>query len=138
MVRAPMKQDNRGSIGRTARVVGRLSGDGDLVVEGRIEGELSLRGDLHVAEGGYVAAPVEAGDLLVEGIVDGDVESRGAVVVRQTGTLRGAIRASRVGLDEGARFSGRIEMDVELPGELADTPAAPARGEGRSREGKRG
>jgi cytoskeletal protein CcmA (bactofilin family) len=113
-----MKPENSAAIGRTTRIVGRLTGDGDLVVEGRIEGEVTLRGHLSVAEGGVVAAPVQATDLTVEGAVDGDVDVQGAVVLRPTGTVRGAIRAQRVSLEEGARFTGRIEMDVELPAEL--------------------
>lgn len=129
MVPPPMKQDTRASIGRTTKVVGRLTGDGDLLVEGRVEGELSLRGHLTVADGGVIAAPVSVGDLTVAGMVDGDVESSGAVTVRATGTVRGSIRAPRIALDEGARFTGRIEMDVELPAELGGNghTGAPAR-----------
>lgn len=119
----PMKQDTRASIGRTTRVVGRLTGDGDLLVEGRVEGELSLRGHVTIADGGVVAAPINAGDLTVSGLVDGDVESSGVVTLRATGAVRGSIRAARIALDEGARFSGRIDMDVELPAGLGGTPA---------------
>lgn len=137
MFRAPMKQETRASIGRTTRVVGRLTGDGDLLVEGKVEGELSLRGHVEVAEGGVVTAPVDAGDLTVDGTVDGDVVARGAVVLRPTGTLRGAIRASRVAVEEGARFTGRIEMDVELPAELEGAPTAAAT-ETRRASSKRG
>lgn len=131
-----MKQDNRATIGRTTRIVGRVTGDGDLLVEGRVDGELSLRGHVHVAEGGVVAAPVNAGELTLEGAIDGDVDARGAVVLRPTGMLRGSIRASRVALDEGARFTGRIEMDVDLPAELSGARTAGEEG-GRGR-GKRG
>src|SRR5687768_15825774 len=113
-----MKQDTRASIGRTTRIVGRLTGDGDLLVEGRVEGELTLKGHVTVADGGVVAAPLSAGDVTVEGLVDGDVSSRGAVTLRASGAIRGAITAARVAVDEGARFTGRIEMDVELPPEL--------------------
>jgi cytoskeletal protein CcmA (bactofilin family) len=129
-----MAQDKRASIGRTTKIVGRLSGDGDLVVEGRIEGEVALQGHLHVAEGGVIAAPATAADCTVEGTIDGDVDARGDVVLRSTGTVRGAIRAPRVALDEGARYRGRIEMEVELPAELAGKQQG---GRGRT-EGKRG
>lgn len=127
-----MKQETRATIGKTTRIVGRISGDGDLVVEGRIEGELTLRGALSVSNGGVVAAPVSAGDVTVEGMVDGDVESRGAVVLRPSGAIRGSIRATRIAVDEGARFTGRVEMDVELPAELGGSPVAERTG-GRKR-----
>lgn len=126
-----MKQETRASIGRTTRVVGRLTGDGDLLVEGKIEGELSLRGHLEVAEGAVVTAPIEASDLTVDGTVDGDVVARNGVVLRPTGVLRGAIKASQVAIEEGARFTGRIDMDVELPAELSGNAAAPGRATGK-------
>lgn len=118
-----------GSIGRTTRVVGRVTGDGDLVVEGRIEGDVTLGGHLHVAAGGVVSAPVSAGDVTLEGTIDGDVSARGNVVLREGARLRGGIQAGKIGLDDGARFSGKIEMDVELPRELtsAGGAAAPAK-----------
>ena len=111
---------SNGSIGRTTRVVGRISGDGDLVVEGRVEGDVTLRGHFHVARGGLVTAAngVSANEITIEGGIDGDVTSPGDVIVRAEGRLRGAVRARRISLDEGARFAGRIEMDVELPKEL--------------------
>lgn len=132
-----MNQETRASIGRTTRVVGRLTGDGDLLVEGRVEGELSLKGHLEVAEGAFVTAPVEASDLTVDGTVDGDVVARGDVVLRPNGVLRGAIRAAQVAIEEGARFTGRIEMDVELPAELGGNPATGGEAARRG-TGKRG
>ena len=129
-----MKQDTRAAIGRTTRIVGRLSGDGDLLVEGRVEGEISLRGSLAVVEGGVVAAPVEAADVTVTGTIDGDVTARGAVTLRAGGSVRGAITATRIAVEDGARFTGRIEMNVELPAGLGGTPAAAPTG----RSGKRG
>ena len=114
-----MSKGSSGSIGRTTKVTGRLTGDGDLLVEGSIEGELVLKGHLHVAAGGAVVAAIEADEVTIEGSIDGDVHSRGPVTLRAGGQLRGAIKADRVALEDGAKYSGRIEMNVELPDELA-------------------
>lgn len=114
-----MSKGSSGSIGRTTKVTGRLTGDGDLLVEGSVDGELTLKGHLHVAAGGSVTAPVEAEAVTIEGTIDGDVHARGAVSLRAGGQLRGTIKADRVALEDGAKYSGRIEMNVELPDELA-------------------
>ena len=129
------REPQRASIGRTARVVGRVTGDGDLLVEGRVEGELTLGGLLHVAAGGVVVAPVSAEEVTLEGEVEGDVVARGAVVLRGAAKLRGVIRAGRVGLEDGARFTGRIEMDVELPRELTAGSSAHENAPARGRKG---
>lgn len=130
-VRGRMKQETRRDlaadrlrpeagqrIGKGTRIVGRVTGDGDLTVEGRIEGELGLRGRLVVAQGGLVAAPVSVESVVVEGTIEGDVEARDSVQLRPSGAVQGSIRAQRFALEEGARFTGRIDMDVELPAEL--------------------
>jgi cytoskeletal protein CcmA (bactofilin family) len=125
-----MKQGSRANIGRTTKVTGRLQGDGELVVEGRVEGEVTITGHLVVANGGAVVAPVSAADVTIEGGDEGDVSASGAVVVRAGGTLIGAINAGAgVAIEDGARFSGRIDMNVELPSELqaAAAPQASAR-----------
>ena len=127
-----MKRDatsGRGaSIGRTTRVVGRVTGDGDLLVEGRVDGELTIQGHLHVASGGHVTSSiVQADEVTIEGGIEGDIRARGAVLLRADGRLRGGIHAGRIAVDDGARFSGRIEMDVELPSELTGE-SAPKRG----------
>ena len=113
-----MKQDTRAQIGRQTRVIGRITGSGDLLVEGRCEGEVNVKGHLEVARGGQVDAPVTAGDVTIEGGVHGDVTAHGAVVLRAEGSIRGSIRADKIALEDGARFTGRIDMDVELPDEL--------------------
>ena len=38
-----------------------------------------------------------------------------AATLHNTARVVGSIRAPRVVIEEGARFSGNIEMDVELP-----------------------
>ena len=117
------------SIGRTTRVVGRVTGDGDLRVEGRIDGELTIKGHLHVASGGVVASPVvQADEVTLEGGIEGDVRARGAVLLRADARLRGGIQAGRIAVDDGAKCSGRIGLDVELPGELTGESAPAKRG----------
>jgi cytoskeletal protein CcmA (bactofilin family) len=128
-----MKQDTRASIGRTTRVVGRITGTGDLLVEGRCEGEVNVKGHLEVARGGVIDAPVSARDVTIEGGVHGDVTASGAVVLRSEGSIRGAIHCDKVALEDGAKFTGRIEMNVELPDELGRGHTAAPKASGRGK-----
>ena len=114
-----MKKQAQGSIGRTTKIVGRVAGDGDLTIEGSLHGELSISGHVHVAAGGDVQAPVQGGDVTIDGNVRGDVKSSGAVSIGATGALVGAITCDRIAIEDGAKYAGTIEMEVELPSELA-------------------
>ena len=113
--------DTNGSVlGRGTRVRGRIQGDGDLRVEGAIEGDVRVTGELLIDEGAEVQGNIEAAVVTIGGALTGDVTSRGGVVVRSSAKVSGNLGGPEVSLEEGAEFSGRIDADFELPAELVD------------------
>lgn len=105
-------------LGHGARVRGRVHGAGALRVEGQIEGDVSVGGDLEVAEGGTITGDVSAAAVTLSGALTGDVAARGAVAIRASAHVEGNMGGSEVSLEEGAVFTGRIEADFELPPQL--------------------
>ncbi|MGM0556212.1 MAG: bactofilin family protein [Myxococcota bacterium] len=103
------------TIGPNIKVNGRMTGTGDVSVEGAVEGEISLDDNLSVADGGRVVADVEAQTVTVEGHLEGDVVAREIVNLIAGSTVTGNIRAPRINIEEGARFKGNIDMDVDIP-----------------------
>ena len=102
-------------IGNKVTVKGSISGNQDLVVHGRVEGRVGIETRLTVEEDGSVAADVDVSDATVRGELRGDVVASRAATLHNTARVVGSIRAPRVVIEEGARFSGNIEMDVDLP-----------------------
>lgn len=102
-------------IGSKVTVKGSISGNQDLVVHGRVEGRVGIDTRLMVEEDGSVAADVDVSEATVRGELRGDVVASRAAVLHTTARVVGSIRAPRVVIEEGARFSGNIEMDVDLP-----------------------
>ena len=108
-------------IGQSIIIKGTITGNDDLIVEGTVEGSISLPdNDLTIGESGKVTADLSAKNVKVEGQVIGDISSSEKVVVSKTGRIRGNIVAPRVTLEDGAKFKGSIDMD---PGEVSK-PAA--------------
>lgn len=105
-------------IGGGTRIRGKISGEGNLVVEGHIEGEVAVRGNLTIAEGGSVVSNVEAHAINVAGALEGDVNASGNVRIVAGGRVRGDVKGAEVAIDEGAEFAGRLDCDFELPPEL--------------------
>jgi cytoskeletal protein CcmA (bactofilin family) len=102
-------------IGSSTTVRGQVSGKQDLVVEGRIEGHIALESHLTVEECGAVEADVEATVATLKGEVKGPVTATRMATLHATSKMAGKIKAPAIVIEDGARFSGEIDMDVELP-----------------------
>jgi cytoskeletal protein CcmA (bactofilin family) len=99
-------------IGPTIRIKGEVSGEENLLIEGRVDGSVSLRGkDLTVGSSGSVNANVSATVVKIDGEVKGDITGEEKVIISNTGKVQGNIVAPRVTLEDGAKFKGSIDMD---------------------------
>jgi cytoskeletal protein CcmA (bactofilin family) len=102
------------TIGPSIQISGDVTGNEDVRIEGRVEGTVSLADNvLTVGKEGQINATVNARSIFVEGRVEGDLKSDEQVVVQSSGNVRGNIVAPRVTLEDGCKFKGSIDMDVE-------------------------
>jgi cytoskeletal protein CcmA (bactofilin family) len=102
----------RATIGPSIFIKGDLSGEEDLVIEGRVEGKVDLKqNNVTVGKNGRVKADVFGKVVVIEGEVDGNVFAREQAILRQSGAIRGNITAPRVILEDGSRFKGSIDME---------------------------
>lgn len=109
-------------IGPGININGDISGSESLVIEGKVEGKISLPGhQIDVGKSGRVHADVIAKLIKIEGELKGDIDGKEKVVIAKSGNVRGNITAPRVMLEDGAIFKGSIDIDptdsapVELP-----------------------
>lgn len=108
----PQRRGERATIGPSIFIKGDLSGDEDLVIEGRVEGKVDLKqNNVTVGRNGRVKADVYGQMVIVEGEVDGNVFAGEQAILRQAGAIRGNITAPRVVLEDGSRFKGSIDME---------------------------
>jgi cytoskeletal protein CcmA (bactofilin family) len=105
-------------IGEGARVRGRIGGDGDLTIEGSVEGDISIRGNLVLASGASARSDIEAEEVSISGDFEGSVRASGAVRIGAGAKVRGDVRGSSVAIDEGAEYAGQLECEFDLPPEL--------------------
>jgi len=103
-------------IGPSILINGKLTGDEDLTVLGRVEGELSLTKTLIVEPSGVVKANVTVKNAVVSGVVVGNIQATESVELTQEGRMVGDIRAPRVIIVDGASFRGRVDMGELPPG----------------------
>ncbi|MBU8896556.1 polymer-forming cytoskeletal protein [Corallococcus sp. H22C18031201] len=105
-------------VGPSILISGRLTGDEDLTVRGRVEGELTLSRTLIVEPSGVVKANVAVRNAIVSGVVVGNINATESVELTREGRMVGDIRAPRVIIVDGASFRGRVDMGDVEPGRL--------------------
>ena len=113
---APESTTSQCVIGPMTVVKGDISGDETVLVEGTVEGTLSITRDLRVGAGGRVKATVKAQSIVVAGEITGDCHAEQRVHLEATGRLTGNIRAPRVVIIEGATFKGNSDMSPPRDG----------------------
>jgi cytoskeletal protein CcmA (bactofilin family) len=91
-------------------VKGKVSGNGNLIIMGKLEGEFDLNGELVIAPSAAVSAEIKALTLTVSGNVTGNLTAREKISLEKSAVVSGSLAAPRLSMVEGASFNGQIEM----------------------------
>ncbi len=102
-------------IGPSILISGKLTGDEDLTIRGRVEGEVNLTRTLIVEPSGIVKANVSVKNAIISGVVVGNIAATESVELTQEGRMVGDIRSPRVIIVDGASFRGQIDMGDATP-----------------------
>ena len=118
------------TIGAGTKIVGQVTSEEDLTVEGRLEGgPLRVRGRLTVAKGGEVhCEDTEVGDALVVGLFEGTLRAREVVRIHKNGQLLGEVMAARVTFVSDhtpVTASSAVAAPPPAPPPAAPPPVAP-------------
>lgn len=116
-------------IGAGVRIVGEVSGQDDIHIDGSVEGSVSLpEHNLHVGPAAKLKAEVRAQSVNVHGQVTGDLKVTGRVVLAQGSRVTGNVYTPRMVLDDGAKLCGRVDMELEKVAASRGKPeASPAK-----------
>jgi cytoskeletal protein CcmA (bactofilin family) len=97
-------------LGPRDSLVGTLTVDGDVRIEGTLDGEVSATGEVNVDSTGTARAQISARDIVVSGAVEGNIVARELVTLDETASFAGEVRAARLRVDDGATLNGTITM----------------------------
>lgn len=110
-VAPPKPAGERATIGRSIAINGQVSGDEDLLIQGRVEGSVNLKQHaVTVGPEGEIKADITARVITVEGRVEGNLTAQEQIILRGSAVVEGNITAPRVVLEDGARFRGGVDM----------------------------
>lgn len=100
------------TIGSSIVIDGDVTGSEDMTIHGKAKGTVKLpEHRLQIGPDAHMEATTFARSIIVDGRVRGDLSAEQEIVVRATGDVQGNLSAPRIGLEEGAKFKGRIDME---------------------------
>ena len=114
-------------IGSSISIKGEITGEGDLTVQGQVEGTIDFRNNkVTIDSTGRIKADINARIITIEGEVEGNLLGEKKIVLRPSGRVRGDMRAPAINLEEGAKFKGNIAMEAwdEKQPTLKEVPLA--------------
>jgi cytoskeletal protein CcmA (bactofilin family) len=135
---AAERSGERAIIGPSITIKGDVTGEEDLLIQGRVEGKVDLaQHNVTVGLNGRIKANIFGRSVTVEGEVEGDLHAEEQIAIRKSGKVRGNVSAPRVTIEDGAMFKGAIDMErkaapkpVVSPAGAAAASPAPATGSG--------
>jgi cytoskeletal protein CcmA (bactofilin family) len=110
-------------------IKGNLRFSGELTFEGKLEGEITTDGTLHLGDSAVVNGNITAGTVIVRGKITGNVAAKDKIELKAKTELFGDVRSSKLVIEEGVTFVGKTEVN---PNKVA--PALQANGGGRMNE----
>jgi cytoskeletal protein CcmA (bactofilin family) len=101
---------NISKINAGLKIVGELSGNSDLYIEGEVQGKIRLaNARVTVGPNGRVQAEIEAREIVVEGSVQGNLNALESAHLGPSSRVVGSVLAPRLAIDDGARLRGKVE-----------------------------
>lgn len=98
-------------IAHGVRVEGEFVSQGNVVIEGDVQGSIQTAGDLRIGEESKIAADVTAANAVVAGEVRGNMHIAGKLELLSSSKIIGDITADVLSIGAGAQVNGRVTMD---------------------------
>jgi len=98
-------------IGKSLQVRGEVKGSEDLLIDGLVEGSITLNDSrLTIGAKARVQANVAARDVVVLGTLEGNINATGRIELRSGCRVTGDLRGARLAIEENAVFTGKVDL----------------------------
>jgi cytoskeletal protein CcmA (bactofilin family) len=96
-------------INEGCKVTGVLSGMGDFMISGEVDGDSELSGSVSITEKGVWRGLLKASSVIVAGTVEGDIEASGRVEIVNSARITGTVTGEAIAVAEGAVVEGTMK-----------------------------
>jgi len=97
-------------LGPEVEIKGDVKVSGDLLIYGKVYGDILSKGEIVSAKGSVVVGDIYAKNASISGKIEGNLEVESKAVLGMSSHLTGNLKASIITVEEGARFDGMCSM----------------------------
>jgi cytoskeletal protein CcmA (bactofilin family) len=95
-------------IGASIKVKGNFVGQGNIVVEGHLEGSIRTEADLFVGEKARIVANIEASQATINGEIKGNLKIHDYLAIGAAAKIFGDVIYSEISIEKGAVINGQL------------------------------
>ena len=110
---APSPHNAETIIGPSVKVKGNFYGEGNMVVDGLVEGNIKTSNKLFVGTKAKITANVEAKEARIGGEIRGNIKIDGYLEVTANAKITGDIEANSLSVEKGAHLNGKCTVGKE-------------------------
>jgi len=97
-------------IGSSIRVKGNFQGQGNIIVEGALEGSLKTDASIYIGNQAKIVANTEAKDVIVNGEIHGNIKAKNYLAIGGTAKIFGDLQYGEISIERGAVINGQLLM----------------------------
>ena len=98
------------SLGPATKIVGDLTADHDIRIDGLLNGNIHCGGKLILGSKGKIVGEIDCENAVIEGTIEGIIRVKDSLQVKETGRIVGDLECKQMLFHYGASFTGKCEM----------------------------
>jgi cytoskeletal protein CcmA (bactofilin family) len=114
-------------IARGVKVEGEFHSQGDVLIEGDVQGSLSAAGTLTVGSEATIRADIKAQEAIISGEITGNLQITRQAVFHASARVKGDVTAERITVEAGAIIEGRFQIGGGLANASKEKENSPAK-----------
>lgn len=115
MARGEEISNNLNIIGNGTTIVGNIVSQGDVRVDGVLEGNLTTQSKIVIGTTGKISGEIKCKDCEVSGSVRGKITVENLLMLKATAVVEGEIRTTKLAIEPNALFTGTCNMSTAVP-----------------------
>jgi cytoskeletal protein CcmA (bactofilin family) len=117
---------SRNILSSDVEIKGTVKFTNDLIIDGKIEGEISSDGSLTVGENARLKAEIRTATVVVYGKVHGNITAMERIELKASAEVIGDIKAKTLSIEAGAIFVGKSTVGTPAQAPVQAVLPAPA------------